>query len=215
MNQQIKNKLDGFFAHFQPIKYKKRQIINEPGAKTEKVTFVKSGYVRLYTMSKDGEEFTLNTFDSVFYLSLINVLSSTKNNYFMEAITPVELYEAPKEELIEFFNKEPGLMFELLVDVLDNFRNNLVNSQYLVQGTAYSKVASVLMSLANDYGTKKEKKVTLNFATTHRVLASLTGIARETTSLQILKLKDKGIIQTKGSHFVINDIEKLKKETVF
>src|SRR3989339_647640 len=120
MNQQIKNKLDGFFAHFQPIKYKKRQIINEPGAKTEKVTFVKSGYVRLYTMSKDGEEFTLNTFDSVFYLSLINILSSTKNNYFMEAITPVELYEAPKKELIEFFNKEPGLMFELLVDVLDN-----------------------------------------------------------------------------------------------
>jgi CRP-like cAMP-binding protein len=104
-------------------------------------------------------------------------------------------------------------MFELLMDVLDTFRNNLVNSQYLVQGTAYSKVASILVSLANNYGTKKGDKVTINFATTHRVLASLTGIARETTSLQILKLKDKGIIQTKGSHFVINDIEELKKET--
>ena len=213
MNPEIEKKLTDFFKQYKAIKYKKRQLIYQPGSQIDSIAFVKSGYIRLYTLSKDGEEYTINIFKPAFYLSLIYAISGTENPYYMEAITPVELYKAPKEEVLNFIKKENDLMFGLVVNILDHFRELLINSQFLVHGSAYSKVTSILLSLANNYGTKKGSKVTLNFATTHRVLASLTGTARETTSLQVIKLKEKGLIKSRGSYIIIDDIDRLRQET--
>lgn len=212
MNQQVEKKLDKFFGQYPLIKYKKGKIICTPETKIDNVLFVKSGYVRLYALSKDGEEFTVNFFNPVFYLSLIYAIYSINSPYYMETMTAVELYEVPKEDVISFIRNEPDLNFDLMLNVLEVFHKFMKNGQHLIQGTAYSKVASILLSLAESYGVSKGNGAVLNFATTHRVLASLTGIARETTSLQILKLKEKGIIQNKGSFFIINDLERLKKE---
>jgi CRP-like cAMP-binding protein len=213
MKPEVEKKLDEFFKQFKLVKYKKKELIYQPGSKVDTVSFVKTGYVRLYSVSKEGEERTINIFKPVFYLSLIYAISENENPYYMEAITPVEIYRAPKETVLNFIRSQPDMLFDLMVSILDGFREMLLNSQSGSHGTAYSKVASIILSLANNYGSKKGKSTVINFATTHRVLASLTGTARETTSLQVLKLKDKGIIRTRGSQIIIDDMDGLKRET--
>ncbi len=213
MKTDIEKQLSHFFKEYKLQKYRKGELICQPGDKIDDVGFVKSGYVRLYTLSKDGQEFTINIFKPVFYLTLIYALGKGDNPYYFEAITPVELYRAPKDEVLDYIKKNPELMFDLMTNILDGFREMLINSQYLAYGNAYSRIASIIMSLANNYGTKEGEKVKLNFATTHRVIASLTGTARETATIQILKLKEKGIIDSQGSQIVIEDMERLKQET--
>ena len=214
MRKEIEKNLSDFFGDYKVQKYKKGELIYQPGDKINEIGFVKSGYVRLYSLSKEGQEFTINIFKPVFYLSLIYALGNHGDNpYYFEAITPVELYKAPKDEVLEHIKQNPELMFDLMTDILDGFRETLSNSQYLAYGNAYSRIASIILSLANNYGTKDGNKVRLNFSTTHRVIASLTGTARETATIQILKLKEKGIIESRGSHIVIEDMERLKQET--
>jgi CRP-like cAMP-binding protein len=213
MTKDIEKQLSQYFKDFKLQKFKKGELIYQPGDEINDVGFVKSGYVRLYTISKDGQEFTINIFKPVFYLSLIYALGKGDNPYYFEAITPVELYKAPKEEVLKYIKNNPELTFDLMTNILDGFREMLINSQYLAYGNAYSRIASIIMSLANNYGTKDGNKVKLNFATTHRVIASLTGTARETATIQILKLKEKGIIESRGSHMVIEDMDRLKQET--
>jgi len=56
----------------------------------------------------------------------------------------------------------------------------------------------------------KNGKLVVNFPATHRVIANLVGLTRETTSVQMSKLQKQGVVSTKRSQFVVNNLEKLK-----
>jgi len=85
------------------------------------------------------------------------------------------------------------------------------NQGNIVNGNAQNKIASVLLQLTHDYGDKKNNKLVVNFPATHRIIANLVGLTRETTSVQISKLQKLGIISTKRTQFVVHDLNKLKK----
>ena len=75
------------------------------------------------------------------------------------------------------------------------------------------KVVAVLLSLVAET-TKKTTEVTLDLPATHRTIASMTGLTRETVTLQMLKLKKRGLIAGKGRHLVIKDLDQLREEGV-
>jgi CRP-like cAMP-binding protein len=43
------------------------------------------------------------------------------------------------------------------------------------------------------------------------MLASMTGLTRETVTLQILKLQKEGFLYNKGRRIVVKDMDKLKE----
>ena len=89
--------------------------------------------------------------------------------------------------------------------------NYFVNQGNIICGCAQNKVASILLQLTHDHGDLKNGKLVINFPATHRIIASIIGLTRETTSVQMSKLQKMGVISTKRTQFVVNDLEKLKK----
>ena len=82
----------------------------------------------------------------------------------------------------------------------------------LLLNNASIKIAATLISCARNYGKNEGKHILINVPLTHRDIAALVGITRETTSLEIKKLEKQGYLEKKGKYLLIKNIENLNKQ---
>ena len=199
-----------FFSQYPSKKFAKNAIIFKPGDAIENVYFIKSGFVRAYTVTQKGEN-TLNLFKPLFVMSVIHYVAEHRNDYYFQALTPVEAFVVPKSEFKKYLSNNPEMSTTIMEFFFASLLNYFVNQGNIVNGNAQNKIASVLLQLTHDYGDIKNNKLVVNFPATHRIIANLVGLTRETTSVQMSKLQKIGVISTKRTQFVVNDLEKLKK----
>ena len=199
-----------FFSQFPSKEFPKGQIIFKPGDKFENVYFIKSGFVRAYTVTPKGEN-TINLFRPLFVMSVIHFISGHRNDYFFQTITPAEVYITPYSEFKKFLDTNKKLSSSVMDFFSGSLLNYFVNQGNIINGNAQNKIASILLQLTHDYGDTKNGKLVVNFPTTHRMIANLVGLTRETTSVQMSKLQKMGVISTKRTQFVVVSLEKLKE----
>ena len=210
MNEQTKKELVAFFSKYNLIKFKKGQVIFKPGEEISGMAFIKSGYVRIYSVTKDGKELTVPMFKPMLFSSVLQTMVGIENKNYFQAISPVEMWVAPKDEAKKFIDENPEIREKLTKMVLSDFIELSNNLQKIIYGDAYTKVASLVYSMVNK-SEGKDKNVEIKFSTPHRMIASMTGLTRETVTLQLLKLQKDGFLSTKGRHLVIKDLQKLEK----
>ncbi len=104
-------KLESFLSQFKLLTYKKRNIISRPDDIVLGIFCIKKGYVRVYSISRDGEELTLIIFKPGDFFPLHWVLNNTPNIYTLEAMTSVELWRVPKEQFVLFLKGSPRCAF--------------------------------------------------------------------------------------------------------
>lgn len=210
MNNTTVQKLMDFFSAYTLQNYQKGEIIHRPGDTITQVSFIKSGYVRMYALNPDGKETTINFFKPVFYMTLMLAVRGEENEYYFEAITPVELWKAPVEEVKNLLANNSDLVFEiaqLFAGALDDAVRNTVDTS---GKNSYIKLAKTIQSLAKNYGVTENGRIHIDFETSHRILASITGLTRETTSIQIKKLENEGYISQEKSKIIILKPEELE-----
>src|SRR4030067_2058893 len=101
-------KLDNFFARFKSVhSYKKGELIIRADDPPSGIFYLKSGFVRLYSISKDGQDITFNIFKPGSYFPMFWAIGNSPNSYYFEAMTRIEVMKAPKEELIKFLKSNP------------------------------------------------------------------------------------------------------------
>jgi len=211
MKEETKKKLIEFFSKFPLKKFKKGQVIFEPNDDFGGVYFVKSGYLRVYDVNKEGKESGIQLFRPLYFLSLISTKTGIKNRHYIEAMTPVEAWVMSKEEFEKHIQNNPKLYAEVCNALMEKFLDLTSYISHLVSGDAYTKVASLIYSMADEYGVTKNKEVTIKFKITHKLIATLTGLTRETVTLQMLKLEKDGLIDNDRRQIVVQDMKVLKK----
>ncbi len=203
------SQLKKFFSQFPTKKISKNSIIFNPGDKVEDVYFMKSGFIRVYTKTPFGEN-TLNIFKPLFMVSVMHSLVNQRNDLYIQALTPIEVYIAPKAEFDKFQKNNPEIKALIMEFFTSSMLRYLTNQGNIINGNAINKVASVLLQLVHEYGDVKNDQLVVNFPATHRVVANIVGLTRETTSVQMSKLQKLGVISTKRTQFTVKNLEKLK-----
>lgn len=207
-------KLNNFFSQFKLLYYKKDEIILRPDDTPSGVFYLCKGYVRLYSISQTGEELTLIIFKPEDFFPIVWAINNTPDEYYCEAMTPVEVWRAPREEFLAFIKSDPDVFLELTSRILIRLGGLLERMGYLVFGSAYQKVASILVICAQRFGLKEGKGIKICVPLTHKDIANLVGITRETASVEMKKLERKGFIYHRGRLFMIKDIKGLEKESL-
>lgn len=210
MTKNTITQLKKFFSKFPSVKYSKGTLLHKPGEKFNHIYFVKSGFVRIFT--KNGsQETTLNIFRPIFMVSMIQSYTSHPSNFYIEAITPCEVWAAPISEYQKYTDNDPKLSKQITGFLFNSVLQLLNNQTNIISGNASNKVAAVLLQLSFDYGQMKDNHLYVPFPATHRILATLIGLTRETTSVQMSKFQKMGVITTKRNSFTVLDLDKLKK----
>lgn len=176
------------------------------------VFYIKSGYIRVYRISEEGEELTLAILKEHDFFPLTYGFNGSKNNYYLEAITPLEIWKAPQDQFLQFIKGEPDLYFELTNRILIRFDDVLSRMEHLIFSNAYTKVATTLLMCAQGLGEVEGDAIIVKVPLTHKDIATMIGITRETTSLEMKKLERKGYISRKGKQLIITNYRLLEIE---
>ncbi|HUW24390.1 MAG TPA: Crp/Fnr family transcriptional regulator [Patescibacteria group bacterium] len=214
MNRETKYRktFDKLLEKYRLIKFKRNEVIYQPGDFLDLSYSLKSGFIRIYTICKSGQEVTIAILKPHSLLPLFFAPNRLKSRYYAETLTPVEAHAISKKELISLMVEDPEVFLEIMENITELFQGLLARIEYLASGNAYTKVVSVLLSLVAD-SSKRTTELTLDLPPTHRTIASMTGLTRETVTLQMLKLKKKGLTSGKGRRLIIKDIARLREES--
>ena len=208
-------KLEKFFGKYKPLNFRKKEIILGSDEEPDGVFFIKDGFVRSYSISEEGREFTINIYKPGTYFPATWALAGISNTYFFEAMTSVESIKVSKEELLDFLNKNPEVLMDLTRRLLVGLNGLLIRIEHLLSKDAYHKVASVVYLVGRRFGKKAAGgKVIVGLPLTHQDIADLSYLTRETTSLEMKKLERQGLLEKRKRLLVIKDMRKLKKESL-
>lgn len=188
-------------------------MILHPNDTPKSVFYIKNGFVRVFRLSEEGEELTLAILKPKDFFPLSYGFNSSANSYYLEAITPLEIWRAPQEDFIKFVSTKPDVMYDLTSRIMERYDGVFSRMEYLVLSNAYIKVATTLLVCAKRFGKLSgDNEIVIEVPLTHRDIATLVGITRETTSLEMKKLEKQGFLGRSGRLLTIKNIERFEKE---
>jgi CRP-like cAMP-binding protein len=214
MSISATQKLSNFFSKFNKYCYKRGEMILRGGDVPQGVCYISKGYVKDYSISKEGEELTLIMFKPGDFFPMQWVFNTWINSHYFEAMTSVELWRCPREDFIAFIKTNPEIFFELTGSIMLRLGGLLERMEYLAFGNSYEKVVSIILICAERFGKKVGKNIIIQMPFTHKDIATFLGIARETASIEIKKIERKGLMVYRNKLMVIKNIKKLKKESL-
>lgn len=200
--QSVKPELAEFLNQYPTKTYVKGEIIIFQGEEPRCGYVVKSGTVKAYNLSVNGDEkpVTFHAPGSVFPTAWVygKVPSAI---YYYEAFTPeVTLYVVNREAYVEYIRNHPELMYQELQEALTDQLGKTMRLNALQHSRASDKLIYTLHYLALSHGKVIEpQKIEITLDLTHQDFANLTGLTRETAATELNKLKHQGII-TYGKH---------------
>jgi CRP/FNR family transcriptional regulator, cyclic AMP receptor protein len=212
MNQSKTQVFEDFFSQFQLRRYKTGEILIRADDDPQGIFCLTKGYVRQYTISKTGLELTLHILQPISYFPMVWAINGTPNVYYFEALTPVEIGRAPREQVVNFIKNKPDLIFALMSELLKRYDESLTRIEHLVFSDAYRRVISVLLYIAKYFGEKSGDEVVVKHRFTHQDVATLVGVARETTSLELSKLAKKQLVTFVEHAMIFSNVALLEQE---
>lgn len=209
-------KLQKLFGKRKIFKYKKGEIILRSGDMSQGVMLLKSGYARLESISKEGKELTMVIYKpGEFFPVVWTFFGQNPSVYDIEALTDCEIIRVPREEFLEITRRNSDLLIDLTKHIITRFQLALQRMAFLTFGDASAKLASILLILAKEYGVEKQNSFEIQIPLTHKDIANLVGVTRETVSIELKKFDRKGIISYNKKILLIKNKEALQKKAIF
>lgn len=187
-----------FFEAHSKIAFQKGDVIIRTEEEPVGVYYVSKGNIRMYTITEDGKELTLNILKPGTYFPAIWAFTDIKNNYYFEAINNCDVYRAPRIELLKFVEDNPAVLADISRRLLRGMNSLIVRVQGLLEEDSYTKVKSVLSYLSGRFGKSDgDGKIVIDLPVTHADIANLGYMARETASIELGKMQKQGLIDYK------------------
>ena len=201
-----------FYKQFKTRSYKKGETLIRADDDPLGIFCLTKGYVRQYIISKNGYELTLHILKPTTYFPIVWAINGTPNVYYFEALTPVEVGRAPRDEVVNFIKDKPIVIFALLSDLIGRYAETLTHMEHLVFSDAYRRVVSILIYIAKHFGEVRGKSVIVHHRFTQQDIATLVGVARETAGIEIARLEKKGLLEYIDHAMIFENIALLNAE---
>ena len=201
-----------FFSNYNKHKYKPKELLIRADEEPTGVYYLTDGIVRMYAVSSQGEEVVINVYRAISFFPMAWILNDLVSHYYFEAVTPVTVTKAPKEEFLKFLKSEPEVLFDLLQRIYKGLHGYFLRMEYLMSGTAQARLIAEILIYAKRFGSEEKGKIIVGVKLTEKDLASQTGIARETVSREIHKLKDKGLVDFDKNILTVKSLVGLEDE---
>lgn len=215
MKADPEEKLRAFFQQSKPHLYKKGEVILRGDEIPGGIFFLSKGFVKNYSFSENGDEFTFIIYRNNDFFPIAWTFNNTRKPYFIETVTQCVIYKRGKEEFLDFLKNNPEVLLFITGKITRRFDGLLERMEHMAFGNAYKKVCSILFVLSERFGKETSKKnIIISMPLTHKDIANLLGVARETVSVEIAKLKKEGVIKNVGKNIYITNIEKLKANSL-
>jgi CRP/FNR family transcriptional regulator len=198
--------------HLQPLikKSTKRRFdtgstIIYQGEVPRSATILTKGIVRVFSISPQGEEQIVTFHVAGEFFPTAWVFGKAPGTlFFYEALTDCEVAMCDRADLIEFMISEPSRNKALIDYFATNYAASMIRVNALEQPKARDKLVYTLYYLCQRYGKSDTNRIKIPLTLTHQNFASLVGLTRETTAIEMNKLKSEKIISYNQQEYIVN-----------
>lgn len=206
MDQSVKSPLADLLEKYTWRQFKKGQTILFQGEVPRYTYVVKSGVVRTYNISANGDEQIISLSAPYEVLPEAWFLHDASTAYyFYGAYTDCQVYLVPREELINKVTNRPELAQYLLRQAMRLHVGAEVHVNALEQPKSRDKLVHLLhyllLRFGEEVGNGQER---INLRLTHQTLADMLGTTRETIALELSRLRKEKIINYKQQLYTID-----------
>lgn len=181
------------------------------------VSYIKSGYVKRYLISKQGtlgvqalygpgEFFPLT---AAFVTLLDQNIYEGDEQYHYEAFTAAEIYVVSGKVLADAANHNPLIFKDVLIQAGIRLQSNIQQLENMSLKDPYSRIAHQLVFYANRFGKQMDDGIQFDLLIKQQDLADILSLSRETVTRVMTKLRAANLIKT-NPKIVISDIDALK-----
>ncbi len=189
---------------------KRREVIYLPGDPGESLFLVHGGRIKISKVTRDGKALTLSYCGPTDLFGETCLVDGSPREEMAEAMESSILSIIGRKyfEALLAANANLGLQMTKLLAKRRLYLENKVET--LVFRDVTSKLAELLLDLADEYGVEDSRGTLIALKITHQELANLIGSTRETVSLTLSQFKRKDLVTTEGRKVIITNSESLR-----
>lgn len=217
MDQNTEKKIAEFFSQFPLIKCSKYEDIEytKKDGPQSFFYFIKEGFVRFYGIGPRGDYFSLSIAPKNTVIPIILNFISMKGiclpGIYMDCLSNVSLYKAPRDDVQKFFSDNNDLYVEVLKTSLIAAGTLVSKLPNMIYGSIEEKLASFLIYLADNFSRQESGRVFIEVILRHRDISSFIGASREATTNALGNFKRRKLISYNKHNLVILKMDKIEK----
>ena len=189
---------------------RRREVVYLPGDPGNSMFIVNGGRIKISKVTRDGKALTLNYCGPSEVFGETCLIEGGPREEMAEAMENSMITELERQDVERLLQNHAQLGYQL-TRILAQRRRELENKlETLVFRDVTSKLAELLLALAEEYGVEDSRGTMVALKITHQELANLIGSTRETVSLTLSQFKRKRLICTEGRKVIIADAESLR-----
>lgn len=186
------------------------QQILSPDDDPDRIHIVKQGRVRVYRMSPDGKQLTLDIHEKGTILGDMELLGQDRlPEAYAEAIDDAVICTITPDELRRLIERFPIIG----VNIIRHLSRRLRAAEQELEAMAYQRVdqrvARKLLDLARRFGIRTERGTLIEARLTQQELAEMVGTTRETLAHTLGDFRRRGLLDTVRQRVLIRDAEEL------
>jgi CRP-like cAMP-binding protein len=190
----VEKRVKDFFSCYPLKEFRRGEVILNPSAETKFVYFLLEGFVKEYTVSKEGRVKSVNIFKPGAYFPIVLAIADYENNFYFEAVNSVKAHEAPVADVLKLVMRDTPIIMNLCKRFLIGVDGIMNILQSIMYENSRKKLAAFILMLGQRFGTESKNAVKIAIPLTHQDIASFTGMIRETVSFEMKRLQKEGIL---------------------
>jgi len=189
-----------------------RQVIMSPEDPPDRIHILKAGKVRVYRITPDGKQLTLDIFDKGTILGDMRLLGQDRvPEAYAETIDAAVICTITPDELRRLIQRYPIIG----VNIINFLSRRLQEAERELEAMAYQRVgqrlARKLVDLAQRFGVETVRGTLIQARLTQQELAEMIGTTRETLAHTLSDFRRRDLLDTEHHSVLIRDAERLAK----
>jgi CRP/FNR family cyclic AMP-dependent transcriptional regulator len=187
----------------------KHHVIFSPGMPSDAIYFIEKGRVRLTKLSGEGKTVILALLGPG---DLIGEAAweSGEHDSYAETLEESRVYEISREAFHSFIRENPEFGLRLIQILGIRLKQAQARIEDLVFRQVPSRVARLLISLAESHGKVTPNGIRVEFPLTHQEIADMVGSSRVTVTQILNKFRTSHWIQIESKRVTIHNLDALE-----
>jgi CRP-like cAMP-binding protein len=200
----------GAFKDLQSVgvtrQYAKKRTVLFQGEIPRSAMVLQSGLVKVYGITTSGDQRTVTLLSAGDIFPVECVFDKSRVSlYYYEALTDCTVLSLPKIEFVAALERDPALKNQVFQSYMAHYTSATMHIYALEHSHAQEKLVYILQYLVARFGEKQSDGLTkIDLRLSHQDIAEMVGLTRETTAVELHRLKDKGLIDYQRFSYFVN-----------
>ncbi|AZV42885.1 Crp/Fnr family transcriptional regulator [Peribacillus asahii] len=198
---------------------KKGTLITSPNKSQKRLYLIKWGKVRMYTISNNGKELTIDVLGSGHIFGEISLFAPGSHLIYTKAIEDSVICSIDKVQFEQIIMEKPDIALKIIKILSTRLKEMEEMMEQMAYGSVRNKLLFLLNRLSEKFGEPLNEHaggetewIQLGVKVTHQELASMMGSIRETVTELLNELISEGVVnRTSTRGFFIIHLKRLKE----